>query len=66
MNTLGDEYPKQQARVRAIQQFALEIGPSGRFLFLICEDLLKRADRASIEQDLPAMIMIYKEMQDIQ
>ena len=66
MNTLGDEYPKQQARVRAIQQSALEIGPSGRFLFLICENLLKRADLAIMQQDLPAMIMICKEMQDIQ
>lgn len=62
MATLGEDYPKQQARVRMIQQHARDIGPAGGFLVAVCEDLLRRADRAAIAQDLPAMIGIYREM----
>lgn len=40
-------------------------GPAGAFYCHVIEDVLKRADKAAIEQDLPAMICIYKEMQEI-
>jgi len=59
MNSLGEEYPKMQARVREILGHYKEIGPSGLFGSIIIEDLLQRADKASIEQDLPAMIRNY-------
>ena len=63
--TLGDAYPKQQARMREILGHYKEIGPAGGFSVMVIEDLLRRADRAAIEQDLPEMIRIYREMQDV-
>lgn len=62
LSTLGEEYPKQQARVREILGHYKEIGPAGRFGSLMIDDLLRRADQAAIAQDLPAMIRIYEEM----
>lgn len=65
MTTLGEEYPKQQERVRTILGYYKEIGPAGKFGQLMIEDLLRRADKASIEQDLPAMIRIFREMEEV-
>ncbi len=66
METLGDAYPKMQARVRDILQVYRELGPVGVFGATMIEDCLRRADRAAIEGDLPAMIALYKEMEDIE
>lgn len=65
MATLGEEYPKQQARVRTILGYYKEIGPAGAFGAAWIEDLLQRADKAAVEQDLPAMISCFKEMQEV-
>lgn len=65
MSTLGDGFPKQQARLRTLLGYGREIGPAGAFYCLMLEDILRRADLAAIEQDLPAMIAIYKEMQEV-
>ena len=64
MSSLGEEYPKAQARLRVIVMCAKEIGPAGAFLATIGEDCLRRADKAAIEQDTVAMIRIYQEMMD--
>lgn len=60
--TLGDEFPTQQARLRTLLGYGKEIGPAGFFYCAVIEDVLKRADKAAIEQDLPAKISIYQEM----
>lgn len=64
--SLGDAYPKQQERCRKILVQYIQIGQAGAFGRALLEDLLRRADRAAIEQDLPAMIRCYKEMQDFE
>lgn len=64
--SLGEAFPLEQARVRQILGYYKEIGPAGAFGAAMIEDVLRRADRAAIEQDLPAMIRIYQEMQGIQ
>jgi hypothetical protein len=63
--TLGEAYPIQQARVREILRYYKEIGPPGLFGAAMIEDLLKRADRAVIEQDVVKMISIFEEMKEI-
>lgn len=63
--TLGEAFPKQQARLRQCLINGKEIGPAGAYYCLVIEDLLKRADQAAIQQDLVAMINIYREMQEI-
>lgn len=65
MTSLGEAFPKEQARLRVLLGHGRDIGPSGMFYCAVIEELLKRADRAAIEQDLPAMIAIYQEMKDI-
>lgn len=61
--TLGEAFPEEQARLRVILGHYKEIGPVGAFGVVMIEDTLKRADKAVMEQDLPAMIALYLEMQ---
>lgn len=65
MPNLGEDYPKQQARLRECLRNGQEIGQAGIFYCAVIENILLRADKAAMEQDLPAMIRIYQEMQDI-
>jgi hypothetical protein len=65
MASLGEEYPKQQARVREILGHYKEIGPAGAFGAAWIEALLRRADTAAVEQNLPNMIACYQEMQEV-
>jgi len=62
MTTLGDEFPKQQARCRELLGQYREIGPAGTFGAIMLEDLLNRADVAAVSGDLVAMIRIFEEM----
>ncbi len=65
MPSLGEEYPKEQARLRRCLANGREIGPAGIFYCTVIEEILVRADKAAIEGDLPAMIEVYKEMKEI-
>lgn len=64
MTSLADEYPKEQARVRKVLGYYKDIGPAGAFGATMIEDLLRRADKASAEQDTVEMIRCFKEMQE--
>jgi hypothetical protein len=63
--TVGDDYPRQQARVRMIRDHAQEIGPAGAFLVAICDDVLRRADAAAIGGDVVAIMRVYQEMREM-
>ena len=63
--TLGDAYPKEQMRVRQVLGLYKEIGLAGAFGAVMIEDLLRRADRAAMEQDIVAMVQIFKEMKEV-
>lgn len=65
MATLGEAYPKEQARVRIVLGYYKEIGPAGAFGAAMIEDLLQRADKAAIEGDAVAMIRIFQEMKEV-
>lgn len=62
--SLGEAFPKQQARLRTLLGYGREIGPAGAFYCAVIEDILRRADKAVMGQDLPAMIAIYREMEE--
>lgn len=64
MDTVGDDFPKQQARVRKIQQSAREIGPPGMFLVAMCEQALREAEAAAISGDLPRILRAYAELKE--
>lgn len=64
--TIGEEYPKEQARCRELlEQYAsLRTMPNVNVEFAIVaiEDVLRRADKAAISGDVVAMLRSYKEM----
>lgn len=64
--TLGEQFPLEQARLRRCLWRGKAIGPAGAFYCAVIEDVLRRADRAAIGGDLPAMIRVFKEMQEIE
>lgn len=67
MNTLGDDLPKQMARVRdeLIPQYQ-SIGPAGGFAIGMMRRSLDRAAVAMADGDLPAMIAAYQELKSYQ
>lgn len=63
--TLGEAFPREQARLRRCLVNGARIGPAAAFYCTTIENLLRRADKAAVEQDTIAMIGIFKEMQEI-
>lgn len=59
ITTVGDDFPKQQARVRVIQQHARECSPGGAFLVMMCEQALREAEEAAISGDPVAVLRAY-------
>lgn len=64
--TLGDAFPKEQARVREILGYYKEVGAAGTFGALMIEDVLRRADRAAVSGDVVQMARVYQEMLEIE
>lgn len=66
MSTVGDDFPKQQARCRELIAQYKEIGNGpGVFVgFAIAniEAVLRRADEAAISGDIVAILKSYEEM----
>lgn len=61
--TLGEELPKEIARVRdEILPAYVEIGPAGQFAVTMMKADLNRAAKAMIEGDLVAMIQVYESL----
>jgi hypothetical protein len=64
MDTLGDEIPKEQARVRELVQRYRDplLNGAGNMTALLMELALKAADKAVISGDIAEMIIAYKEL----
>lgn len=62
VKTLGDEYPKEQARVRELLGRYREI-PTGAFGAAMIEQVLQRADKAAADGDVVEMLRSFHEMQ---
>ena len=65
MSTLGEDYPKEQERLRELIQVYAQI-PSRAFGKMMIEHALKKADEAAISGDLPRMIAEYKAMKEFE
>ena len=66
MSTLGDEFPKEQARVRELLAQYRAIGPSGMFGAAMIEQAMQRADQAAISGDVVAILRSYEELKGCQ
>lgn len=64
-DTLGDELPKEMARVRDhLMPLYQGIGPAGGFALAIMRNSLDRAAKAMAEGDTVAMMRAYQELKD--
>lgn len=63
MSSLGEEFPREQARLRELIKAYRDIGPPGAFGAAAIEATLKEADQAALSGDLPRMIQAYQAMQ---
>lgn len=63
--SLGDLFPKAQARVRCLKEIGASLGPSGAFYVMLCEQALREADEAAISGDVVRMLRAYQAMEDI-
>lgn len=66
MSSVGEEFPKEQARVRRILGEYKKIGPAGAFGAAWIEEVLKRADVAAISGDVLQVIRSFQEMQAVE
>jgi hypothetical protein len=62
MTTIGEEFPKEQARVRELLGIYQSIGVPGRFGAMMIEQALQRADKATISGDVIAILRSYEEL----
>ena len=66
MNTLGDELPKEQTRVREVLAAYKELGRAGAIGAMFIEDSLAKADRAAISGDITLIIEALNDLRGIQ
>ena len=64
IRTLGDELPKQQARVRELIGHYKAIGTPGVIGAMMIEQVLQKADKAVISGDVAEMIVSYNELKE--
>lgn len=55
MASVGEEFPKEQARVRELLEEYKAIGPAGAFGAMMLEQALRRADAAAISEEAQAI-----------
>lgn len=64
--TLGEDYPKEQARCREVLAQYRELGPSGVLGGLLIEATLREADEAMASGDIVRILQAYKRMQGVE
>ncbi len=65
MSSLGEELPKEMARVRdEVMPAYIEIGPAGMFALTFMRRDLDAAAHAMAEGDLPSMIAAYQALKE--
>jgi hypothetical protein len=60
MNTIGEDFPRQQARVRELIGIYRDIGPAGMFGAMMLEQSLAEADAAQASGDIVRIIRAYE------
>ena len=62
IKTIGDDYPKQQARLRELIQVYESLGPVGQFGKAMIELDLREADEAMESGDIVRIVAAYEAM----
>ena len=66
MSSVGEEFPKEQARVRELLLQYKAIGPAGTLGAIMIEQALQRADQAAISGDVVAILRSFVELKECQ
>lgn len=66
LQTVGDDFPREQERVRELLVVYKELGPVGAFGAAMIAAALRRADEAAISGDIVAILRAYQELQGCQ
>ena len=65
--SLGDDYPKQQARLRVLRAVAADLPIQSAWFYIAqLDSLLQRAEAAAISGDIVQMIAVYNEMKEFE
>lgn len=64
--SVGEAFPKEQARVRELIGEYRRIGPAGTFGAMMLEQTLRNADAAMASGDVIAILRSYEEMKQCQ
>lgn len=64
MTTVGDDFPREQARARELLAIYRTI-PTGGFGAIVIEEALRRADAARASGDIVAILRSYSELRDL-
>lgn len=65
MSSVGEEFPKEQARLTELLEQYVEIGPSGVFGAAMIKSALRRAAVAMASGDVVEIVKAYQEMKEI-
>ncbi len=66
VTTVGEDFPKQQARVREVLKLYHEIGPAGQFGAIMIENALREADAAQSSGDIIEILRSYEALKEIE
>ena len=64
--SVGEDFPKQQKRVRDILKLYYEIGPSGAFAAAMMEQVLTEAEEAVAGGDIVEILSSYQSLKEIE
>lgn len=64
--SVGEDFPKQQARVREILGMYRDIGPNGMFGAAMIEQTLREADEAQASGDIIRILQSYGALKEIE
>jgi hypothetical protein len=64
IETVGEDFPRQQARVRRLLEAYREIGPAGQFGMAMIEADLREADEAQASGDIVRILRAYQALKE--
>ncbi len=65
MTTVGEDFPKQQIRVRDVLKAYQDIGPNGALGAMLISNTLKEAEEAAISGDIVRILRAYESLKQI-
>lgn len=62
MSSVGEDFPRQQQRVRELREEYVQIGRAGALGLVMIDQVLARAERAAMSGDVLQILQSYEEL----